>query len=122
MLKQPSFFIVGAPKSGTTALCKYLNRHPQIFIPAEKELRYFNSNDPVFTLEKYLNFFRDGQEMICGEGTPLYLMSETAAARIYEFNPEAKIIIMLRKVKFTLLSLMISSTRPMNLIEKFSIF
>lgn len=97
MLKQPSFFIVGAPKSGTTALCKYLSRHPQIFIPAEKELRYFNSNDPVFTLEKYLNFFRDGQKMICGEGTPSYLRSETAAARIYEFNPEAKIIIMLRE-------------------------
>jgi hypothetical protein len=97
MLKQPSFFIVGAPKSGTTALCKYLNRHPQIFIPEEKELRYFNSKNPSFSLEKYLDFFKDGRGMICGEGTPSYLRSETAAARIYEFNPDSKIIIMLRE-------------------------
>jgi len=41
---QPSFFIVGAPKCGTTALCKYLDQHPDIFIPKLKELHYFDTD------------------------------------------------------------------------------
>ncbi len=37
----PDFFIVGAGKSGTTSLAKYLSEHPQIYIPKEKELHFF---------------------------------------------------------------------------------
>jgi len=40
MIKYPNFFIVGAPKSGTTSLYHYLKQHPDISIP-EKEPRYF---------------------------------------------------------------------------------
>lgn len=97
MNKQPSFFIVGAPKAGTTAFCKYLNRHPQIFIPQRKELRYFNYNPPRISLNSYLKFFEEGKGKICGEGTPDYLRSEFAPQAIYDFNPDAKIIIMLRE-------------------------
>ncbi|MGK7931257.1 MAG: sulfotransferase [Microcystaceae cyanobacterium] len=97
MTKQPSFFIVGAPKSGTTALCKYLNRHPEIFVPSEKELNYFNHYPRRYSLEKYLQFFQEGENKICGEGTPLYLSYESAPQDIYDFNPDAKIIIMLRE-------------------------
>lgn len=97
MSNKPSFFIVGAPKSGTTALCKYLNRHPQIFIPQKKELRYFCYNPPRISLNEYLKFFVEGDGKICGEGTPSYLRTEFTAQAIYDFNPEAKIIIMLRE-------------------------
>ena len=38
---KPNFFIVGAPKSGTTSLFHYLEQHPEIFIPSIKEPRYF---------------------------------------------------------------------------------
>jgi hypothetical protein len=97
---QPSFFIVGAPKCGTTALCKYLNRHPNIFIPTLKELHYFdtdlNTKKKANSLDEYLAIFAEGRDEVCGEGTPTYLYSKTAASNIYDFNPEAKIIIMLR--------------------------
>ena len=97
-MKQPSCFLVGAPKCGTTALCKYLNRHPDIFVPREKELRYFDRDlrEVKKTLDEYLSFFAEGEGKLCGEGTPSYLYSQVAAKNIHAFNPEAKIIIMLR--------------------------
>jgi hypothetical protein len=98
---QPSFFIVGAPKCGTTALCKYLNRHPDIFIPESKELHYFdtdlNTKKQATSLPDYLALFETGAGSVCGEGSPTYLYSRTAAEEIYAFNPQAKIIIMLRE-------------------------
>ena len=98
---QPSFFIVGAPKCGTTALSKYLNCHPQVFIPELKELHFFDTdlNTPkrAKTLDHYLGLFASGTDKICGEGTTTYLYSKTAAQEIYRFNPTAKIIIMLRE-------------------------
>lgn len=98
---QPSFFIVGAPKCGTTALCKYLNRHPDIFIPKLKELHYFDTDlktkKRFKSLEEYLTIFSEERENFCGEGSPTYLYSKTAAKNIYNFNPAAKIIIMLRE-------------------------
>lgn len=38
----PNFLIVGAAKSGTTSIFKYLNQHPQVFIPKKKECRFFS--------------------------------------------------------------------------------
>ena len=104
-MTKPDFFIVGAPKCGTTALCKYLDQHPDLFIPPIKELYYFCSDIMVKinkapranTLEEYLSFFADGDEKICGEASVLYLVSEIAAQEIKNFNPNAKIIIMLRE-------------------------
>ncbi|HAG81574.1 MAG TPA: sulfotransferase [Cyanobacteria bacterium UBA12227] len=99
--KQPSFIIVGAPKAGTTALCVYLNRHPEIFIPPKKELNYFNKDIPANhkakNIDEYLNFFSEGKEKVCGEKSPSYLRSKIAAQEIYAFNPDTKIIIMLRE-------------------------
>lgn len=96
----PSFFLVGAPKCGTTALCKYLNRHPEVFIPQLKELHYFDTDlktkNKATSLSDYLDLFAEGQGKICGEGSPTYLYSKTAAQEIYTFNPDAKIVIMLR--------------------------
>ena len=31
--RRPDFFIVGAPKSGTTAMYSYLRHHPDLFLP-----------------------------------------------------------------------------------------
>ena len=39
--RPPDFFIVGQPKSGTTALYEMLRRHPQIFMPENKEPWFF---------------------------------------------------------------------------------
>ncbi len=40
-----SFLIIGAEKAGSTSLFKYMQRHPQIHMPAEKELNFFNVED-----------------------------------------------------------------------------
>ena len=39
----PNFFLVGAPKTGTTSLCNYLRQHPEIYISPVKEPCYFAS-------------------------------------------------------------------------------
>jgi Sulfotransferase family len=39
----PNFFIVGAPKAGTTALYEYLDQHAQIYMSPLKEPNYFAS-------------------------------------------------------------------------------
>jgi Sulfotransferase domain len=99
-MKRPDFFIVGAPKCGTTALDDYLGQHPQIFM-AQKEMHFFGSDlrskmyirDP----DKYLGKFADvAPEQIAGESSVWYLSSENAAREIKAFNDSAKIIIMLR--------------------------
>lgn len=102
--QKPNFFIVGAPKCGTTSLHEYLQRHPDIFMPFYKEPHYFGSdligsrfmqfrNKP----EKYLRLFQDVRgETRIGESSPWYLASRTAAQEIKAYNPNAKIIMLLR--------------------------
>lgn len=97
----PNFFIVGAPKSGTTALYHFLRQHPEIFMPAAKEPHFFGSADdpevPSRTLDEYLGLFREGAGKPCvGEASVYYLYSREAARNIRAFNPRARIIIMLR--------------------------
>lgn len=103
-LRKPDFFIVGAPRSGTTALFDHLGAHPQIFVPRVKEPMFFGADqDFLFQLERrmspdeYLALFADaGDAVRVGEASTTYLYSRTAATEIREFNPEARIIIMLR--------------------------
>lgn len=97
---KPNLFIVGAPKCGTTAWVKYLSGHPQIAFGALKEPHYFSSDFPrmaqVANIEEYLNLFRQSTAKVIGEASVLYLYSEVAAQEIYDFNPESKIIILIR--------------------------
>jgi hypothetical protein len=99
MLK-PNLFIVGAPKCGTTALHSYLDNHPDICMSNPKEPNYFSSIITSFskTDKDYVNycFSHWKNEKIVGEASPYYLACPHAAAEIAEFNPDAKIIIMLR--------------------------
>lgn len=99
-MKKPDFFLVGAPKCGTSLMDTFLGRHPDIFMP-KKELHYFGSdlrfNDPPRTLENYLSFFREvpaGKR--AGESSTWYLYSRLAAKEIHDFCPSAQILVMLR--------------------------
>jgi Sulfotransferase domain len=100
--KKPDFFIVGAPKCGTSAMSAYLAVHPEIYM-ARKEMHFFGK-DLRFAAHfyrraerEYLREFDDwkGQCRI-GEASVWYLFSKTAAAEIKAFNPLARIIVMLR--------------------------
>ncbi len=98
-MNAPNFFIVGAPKCGTTAMNDYLNQHPDIFM-AEKELHYFGKDLKIknkLSPTEYLQQFNNIQnEKIIGEASVWYLYSKTAAEEIKIFCPGAKILIMLR--------------------------
>jgi hypothetical protein len=104
--KIPDFWIVGHPKSGTTALYEMLKRHPQIFMPELKETLFLAREmhpgliSPIHpdTLEEYLALFAPARlDQKAGEASPSYLRSPLAAARIRELEPDARIIAVLRE-------------------------
>jgi Sulfotransferase domain len=100
MSRRPDFFIVGAAKSGTTSLYKYLIQHPSVFMPDLKEPHFFGEWHPstaVTDLAKYLDLFAGApKEIQAGEATTAYLYSRTAAQEIKRFQPHAKILMVLR--------------------------
>jgi len=102
-VKYPNFFIVGTAKAGTTSLWKFLNENNEVFVIGAgnelfKEPCYFSGLYDNMTLEEYLNFL-DGaseQQTHVGDVSTIYLPDPKSAERIYEFNPDAKIVIVLR--------------------------
>ncbi|MCC0175632.1 sulfotransferase [Waterburya agarophytonicola K14] len=109
---KPNLFIVGQPKSGTTALHQFLGQHPEIYMSSIKEPHFFCSD---FHLESdlaygkkrffdfrsesaYLQLFAKAEDAkVAGESSTNYLYSQVAAEKIHNFNPDAKIIIILRE-------------------------
>jgi Sulfotransferase domain len=100
-INQPDFFIVGAPKCGTTALYTYLAGHPDIGMSRHKEPLFFASERGrqrgSVTLAHYLSMFdhATGKSRI-GEASTGYLASQRAPREILAFNRNAQIIVMVR--------------------------
>lgn len=98
--RYPDFFIVGAPKCGTTALAAYLEQSENINFH-RKEIHYFGKdlefNRPRVNLDDYLAYSQSfPKDNLLGDASVYYLFSKTAAKEIYDINPNAKIIICLR--------------------------
>jgi len=102
---RPDFFLIGAPKCGTSALASYLSEHPSIFFSIPKEPAYWCSDYPehgremgMRSLDDYLELFRGVKphHLAAGEGSTRYLCSEVAVPRILEFAPDGRFIVMLR--------------------------
>lgn len=106
----PNFLIIGAAKSGTTAIYTYIKQHPEIYMSPRKELRYFSNITPpsanvpkeylhesVSTLEEYESFF-DGvtTEKVYGESSPMYLYTPGTAERIQAVLSDVKLFAILR--------------------------
>ena len=101
MTRMPDFFIVGAPKCGTTAMYEYLRQHPEIFMPFHKEPLFFGSDLTrrygAMSEHDYLRLFAGaapGQRV--GEASAWYLFSTRAASEIAAASPAARIIAMFR--------------------------
>jgi hypothetical protein len=103
----PNFFIVGAPKAGTTSLYAYLAQHPQVFMPAVKEPQFFAQIRPTAEFEhlveaigdrrRYLRLYRNARGYgAIGDASPSYLWHPEVPGRIKRVVPEARIIIALR--------------------------
>jgi len=103
-------FIVGEPKSGTSALCHFLSQHPDIYLnPRHNEIDYFNKDMDYKeyregeyrhrpkNMREYNRFFkgRKDEKILC-DGSTIYLHSKVAARLIQEYNPDAKIIAIFR--------------------------
>ena len=109
-MNSPNFLIIGAAKSGTSALYYYLKQHPDVFMPAQKELRYFSSIDnpendgpnvykqnSITSLEAYLHQFDQvTTETAIGEVSPQYLYYPKTASRIKSALPDVKLVVILR--------------------------
>jgi len=99
---KPNFFIIGAPKSGTTALSEYLRQHPNVFFSNPKEPEYFANDFEGRVISKendYLKLFKDveiNHHLAIGEGSVLYMFSKNAVSTILQFQNTAKFIVMLR--------------------------
>ena len=87
-------------------MTEYLRGHPYAFFPAQKAPHYWANDLPglrkqagVVTEQAYLALFRPcaRRHQVIGEGSTLYLASDSAVERILDFNPTAKFVAMLRQ-------------------------
>jgi hypothetical protein len=103
-MTMPNFLIIGAMKSGTTALYYYLEQHPQIYMSPVKEPNFFCSEEQensegnsATRIGAYQDLFKDvSGEKAIGEASHCYLYEPEAPARIQEYIPDAKLIAVLR--------------------------
>lgn len=95
------FLLIGVQKCGTSALAHYLGQHPDIGMARIKEVHFFD-RDENFAKQKtdyapyHQHFDFSKNYNIYGEATPIYLYWQPACQRIWEYNPELKLIAILR--------------------------
>lgn len=109
----PNFIVVGFPKCGSTALHYYLENHPEIFMPVQKELHFFTSNKllklnngpgdkevkkfMITSIEDYQKAYKNTKnEKVIGEVSPSYINHPDSIPFIKKTLGEPKIIILLR--------------------------
>ncbi|WP_131739062.1 sulfotransferase family protein [Actinomadura roseirufa] len=110
----PDFLVIGAPKTGTTALHAALAGHPGLHLSAVKEPKFFLTGgappparggpgdaqtyrEHVWRRADYEALFADAPPgTLRGESTPFYLYDRAAQRRIHELIPEARLIAVLR--------------------------
>lgn len=98
-MKPLDFLVIGAQKSGTTSLFKYLNEHPQIYLPPSKEV-------PFFTQENYgasswdetaSIYYSDAPDNhLWGAVSPQYMTTSKACYRIKASMPNVRLVAILR--------------------------
>ncbi len=99
-MRIPNFICVGAQKAGTTTLHDILNEHPLLFLPKEKETKFFFDDNEYKKGKNYYlyNYYkRCNKNQIFGEVDPEYLYFKKVPKRIFEtLGSEVKIIFLLR--------------------------
>jgi hypothetical protein len=99
--RKPNLFIIGAMKSGTTSLHEYLNTHPQIAMSEVKEPGFFVEELALRRGEEwYLSLFKTNPcYRYIGESSTHYTKLPDyrgVAERIFQFNPKARLIYIMR--------------------------
>lgn len=101
MMGKVNFFVVGAPKCGTTTLYHFLNAHGQVDFGRIKEPHLFATDltlkgSPSQSRYHASYDFSDPQTRIFGDASVMHLYSADAAENIKRYHPSAKILIMVR--------------------------
>jgi hypothetical protein len=94
----PNLVIIGAAKSGTTSLHRYLDLHPQVAMSKQKELRLFNRSDWRDRIGWYRTQFDRGAP-VRGESTPAYSINPVngpVPERMRELIPDARLVYVVR--------------------------
>jgi len=94
--KKVNLFIAGVNKAGTTWLYHLLKGHPDIQFSSKKELFYFDKTYPAGLKDYHAYFNFNAEKKYYAEGSSTYIRSSKTAEKIKRYNPDAKIIIMLR--------------------------
>lgn len=99
----PSAFLIGAQKAGTTTLANLLGQHPDVSLAEPKEPDYLSSQygrGPEWYKER---FFDPEAEVLLDASTSYTLASpkyeyedKSIPERLYELNPNAKLIYIMR--------------------------
>ena len=95
---EPSFFVIGASKAGTTTLYDAIARHPRVGRASSKEVQYFDFHFEDRSDGWYRAHFplhRGG--LITGEATPYYLADPRAPARLASRYPHGRLIAIVRE-------------------------
>ena len=100
-MKKPNFFIIGAPKCGTTSLAAWLAEHPQIYMTPVKEPHHFNTDHKHVMVEDRRDYERlfeksNDQHVAVGEASVWYLYSQEAVSNIESYVTNAKYVVCLR--------------------------
>jgi hypothetical protein len=94
----PDFLVISPPKTGSSWLAENLRRHPCLFVPAFKEVKYFSAYCRMQDLAWYCGHFRDAQHRIKGEASPSYcLLPREQIQWVRTLMPSIKLIYLMRE-------------------------
>ena len=101
MANRINFFVIGAAKAGTSALYRYCVQHPEIGGGTNKELHFFDhfnhfKTRPINYNAYHTLFNFSSNKKLYADFTPDYIFFEESAQLIWEYNPQANIIAILR--------------------------
>jgi hypothetical protein len=93
------FVIAGAQKGGTTTLDAILRHHPQIQMASCKETHFFDDESRNWETPDYEEleaYFTEADQGLRGEATPITMYWRPAVRRLHDYNPDIKLILLLR--------------------------
>lgn len=98
--REVNFAVVGAQKSGTRALRHFLSAHPDIGLSRQPETHYFSEfweTAPEGDYDNYHVMFEDDAlRKVTGDITPIYIYQDGCLERLHAYNPDMKIVVILR--------------------------
>jgi Sulfotransferase domain len=94
--KFPLFVVAGMPRGGTTFLYHNLNKHPSIYLPYRKEINYFTVHHSL-GVKWYHSLYKERQpQQVAGDISPPCFLDPLSAERIRDYNPETKVVLIIR--------------------------